>query len=52
MKAEDENQILTGQRSEITEHLIYSKLARSVKDPQNKSVLKCPSEDDRKHYDL
>lgn len=46
------DKILTAQRNEITEYLIYSKLAQSVKEPQNRSVLKRISEDELKHYDL
>jgi VIT1/CCC1 family predicted Fe2+/Mn2+ transporter len=44
--------ILTAQRNEITEHVIYSKLAQSIADPRNKTILKRISEDERKHYDL
>ncbi len=47
-----EDRILAAQKSEITEHLIYSKLARSVRDPQNQTVLRRISEHERKHYDL
>jgi VIT1/CCC1 family predicted Fe2+/Mn2+ transporter len=46
------DKILTAQRNEITEHVIYSKLAQSITDPRNKSILKRISEDERKHYDL
>jgi len=46
------DKILTAQRNEKTEHVIYSKLARSVTDPRNKSILKRISEDELKHYDL
>jgi VIT1/CCC1 family predicted Fe2+/Mn2+ transporter len=46
------DKILTAQRNEITEHVIYSKLAQSVVDPRNKSILQHISEDERKHYDL
>jgi VIT1/CCC1 family predicted Fe2+/Mn2+ transporter len=46
------DKILTAQRNEITEHMIYSKLAQSITDPRNKSILKRISEDERKHYDL
>jgi VIT1/CCC1 family predicted Fe2+/Mn2+ transporter len=47
-----EAKILTAQRNEITEHLIYSKLAESVKDPRNRNILKRISEDELNHYDL
>jgi VIT1/CCC1 family predicted Fe2+/Mn2+ transporter len=46
------DKILTAQRNEITEHVIYSKLAQSVTDHRNRSILKRISEDERKHYDL
>jgi VIT1/CCC1 family predicted Fe2+/Mn2+ transporter len=46
------DKILTAQRNEITEHVIYSKLAQSVTDPRNKSILKRISEDEQKHYDV
>jgi rubrerythrin len=46
------DKILTAQRNEITEHVIYSKLAQSVADARNKAVLQHISEDERKHYDL
>ena len=46
------DKILVAQRNEITEHVIYSKLAQSVADPRNKNILKRISEDERKHYDL
>ena len=46
------DKILTAQRNEITEHVIYSQLAQSATDPRNKSILKRISEDERKHYDL
>jgi rubrerythrin len=44
--------MLTAQRNEITEHVIYSKLAESIKDAQSRSILKRLSEDGRRHYDL
>lgn len=46
------DKIIIAQRNEITEHVIYSKLAQSVTDPRNKGILKRISEDERKHYDL
>jgi len=46
------DKILVAQRNEITEHVIYSKLAQSVADPQNKNILERISEDERRHYDL
>jgi VIT1/CCC1 family predicted Fe2+/Mn2+ transporter len=44
--------ILTSQKNEITEHIIYSKLSQSVKDKQNKEILKQISEDEKEHYEF
>jgi len=52
LNKEAEKAILTAQKSEITEHLIYGKLAQSVKDPKNKEVLKKISSDELKHYNF
>jgi len=45
-----ENTILKMQRDEITEHVVYDRLSRSVKDPHNSSVLKRISDDELEHY--
>jgi VIT1/CCC1 family predicted Fe2+/Mn2+ transporter len=42
--------ILGFQRSEITEHHIYGRLSRSIKDSSNKKILKTISEDELGHY--
>ncbi|MBN2453972.1 VIT1/CCC1 transporter family protein [Candidatus Woesearchaeota archaeon] len=42
--------ILEFQKSEITEHYIYDRLADSVKNPKNKAVLKKISADEKRHY--
>tara|TARA_Y100000310_G_C20687265_1_gene819884 strand:- start:793 stop:1668 length:876 start_codon:yes stop_codon:yes gene_type:complete len=42
--------ILNLQKNEITEHLIYSKLASKSKDKHNKEILKQMSADELKHY--
>ena len=52
LNREAEEAILAAQKSEITEHLIYGKLAQSVKDPKNKEVLKRISSDELKHYNF
>ncbi|MDD5126789.1 MAG: VIT1/CCC1 transporter family protein [Dehalococcoidales bacterium] len=46
------NEIKTAQRSEITEHIFYKKLARSVKDAHNKEILLRISQDELRHYNL
>ena len=42
--------IETYQRIEITEHNIYKRLARSVKDPENSKILDQIAEDELRHY--
>jgi VIT1/CCC1 family predicted Fe2+/Mn2+ transporter len=49
---ETKNTILTAQRSEITEHLIYDRLSRSIRDAHNKEILQHISSDELKHYDF
>ena len=44
--------ILTFQKNEITEHFIYRKLAQSVKDEQNKKVLRDISDEEFRHYQI
>jgi VIT1/CCC1 family predicted Fe2+/Mn2+ transporter len=44
--------ILTAQRSEITEHFIYEKLAQSIKDPHNSEILRRISGDELAHYNF
>lgn len=40
------------QKNEITEHLIYQKLARFVKHEKNRDVLLKISRDEKKHYEI
>jgi VIT1/CCC1 family predicted Fe2+/Mn2+ transporter len=47
-----EKVISDAQRNEITEHLIYERLSRSVKDPNNKEVLKRISDEELRHYNF
>ena len=49
---EVEKLIINAQRDEITEHFIYERLARSVKDPQNREVLNRISHDELRHYNF
>jgi VIT1/CCC1 family predicted Fe2+/Mn2+ transporter len=43
--------IETFQRIEITEHHIYKRLARSIKDAQNSEILEQIADDELRHYD-
>ena len=45
-------QLLVFQRNEITEHLIYTRLAKSIKAPQNQQVLEGIAKDELGHYHL
>jgi len=49
---EPEEIILVAQRNEITEHFIYERLARSVKESNNREVLKRISNDELRHYNF
>jgi VIT1/CCC1 family predicted Fe2+/Mn2+ transporter len=42
--------LLKAQRNEITEHLVYERLSRSVKDPHNRDILRRISADEKRHY--
>ena len=46
------SKILAMQRGEITEHFIYRRLAKSVKDPRNQDVLRRVAGDELRHHDL
>lgn len=44
--------LLRFQRNEITESIVYEKLAQIEKNPENKEVLLRISADERRHYDI
>lgn len=44
--------ILSAQKSEITEHLIYSRLSEKIRDKNNARVLKDIAEDELSHHDF
>ena len=52
LPSEVKSKILTMQKGEITEHFIYEKLAKSVKDPHNQNVLQRIAKDELGHHDL
>jgi VIT1/CCC1 family predicted Fe2+/Mn2+ transporter len=45
-------EVIRFQRSEITEHFIYNKLAKCTKDANNKRVLKQLAKEEKTHYDM
>ena len=46
------NKLLTSQKFEISEHLIYKKLSESIKGENNKKILSNISNDELKHYNI
>ncbi|MEM3690652.1 MAG: rubrerythrin family protein, partial [Candidatus Micrarchaeia archaeon] len=50
MEEEVKNRILFNQRNEITEHLIYKKLAELTKEGNNRRLLERISKDELRHY--
>jgi len=49
---ETRKRLLIAQRNELTEHIIYEKLAQSTKDSHNKDVLRSIARDELKHHDF
>jgi VIT1/CCC1 family predicted Fe2+/Mn2+ transporter len=47
---ETERIVLAAQRNEITEHFIYQKLAKSIRDPHNRDILTRIADDELQHY--
>lgn len=46
------NMILTAQRNEITEHHVYSNIARRIKDKKNRKIIERIAADEKKHHDF
>ena len=51
LESSDTAKVLKAQRSEITEHFIYKKLSRSIKNPHNRKILVQISQDEQNHYE-
>jgi VIT1/CCC1 family predicted Fe2+/Mn2+ transporter len=49
---ETRKQVLSFQKSEITEHIIYKKLSERIKDPENSRVLGEISSEELEHYNF
>lgn len=52
LSGETRKTISAAQKNEITEHLIYAKLSQSVKNADNKKILKHISDDEMRHYNF
>jgi VIT1/CCC1 family predicted Fe2+/Mn2+ transporter len=48
---ETRERLRTFQRNEITEYHIYRRLARTLRDPDNRRVLESIADDERRHYE-
>ena len=48
----DKKRLLKFQKNEITEHLVYKKLASITKDKKNKKILEHISKDELRHYNF
>jgi len=51
ISADVRQKLLAFQRSEITEHRIYRKLAGTIKSPENRQVLEHIADDELRHYE-
>ena len=45
-------QIIKAQRNEVTEYHIYKRLARKIKNPNNKQILNSIADDELRHYKI
>jgi VIT1/CCC1 family predicted Fe2+/Mn2+ transporter len=52
LRARENQRLLKAQRNEITEHFIYAKLAKSVKNRHNSEILRRISDDELDHYNF
>jgi VIT1/CCC1 family predicted Fe2+/Mn2+ transporter len=52
MSPEDRAALVEAQTHELTESIIYSRLARALKDPHNSEILEQIAADERRHHDL
>lgn len=52
LPSEVKSKLLAMQKGEITEHFIYERLAKSVKNPHNQDVLRRVAKDELRHHDL
>ncbi len=50
LSPETRKQLINAQRNEITEYIIYSRLAKHLKETENAAVLQKIAEDELKHY--
>jgi VIT1/CCC1 family predicted Fe2+/Mn2+ transporter len=46
------NELLKAQRAEITEHHVYHRIAKTLKDEDNRQIVEEIAEDERRHFEI
>lgn len=52
LSPETRKQLIISQRTEITEHFVYKRLAETIKDEENAKVLSKIADDELRHYNI
>lgn len=52
IKPEIKEQLLIAQKTEITEYLVYTKIAKRVKDENNRRIVEEIGKDEKRHYEI
>ncbi|MDY6872813.1 MAG: VIT1/CCC1 transporter family protein [Chloroflexota bacterium] len=52
IKPEIKKQLMIAQKTEITEHLVYKKIAKRIKDENNRQIVEEIGNDEKRHYDI
>ncbi|MCB2214367.1 VIT1/CCC1 transporter family protein [bacterium] len=52
IKPEIKKQLLIAQKTEITEYLVYQKIAKRIKDEDNRRIIEKIGDDEKRHYDI
>jgi VIT1/CCC1 family predicted Fe2+/Mn2+ transporter len=52
IKPEIREQLLIAQKTEITEYLVYTKIAKRIKDENNRRIVEEIGKDEKRHYEI
>lgn len=52
ISSEIREQLLQAQKTEITEHLVYAKIAKNIKDKNNREIVERIGADEKRHYEI
>jgi VIT1/CCC1 family predicted Fe2+/Mn2+ transporter len=52
ISSEIREQLLQAQKTEITEHLVYTKIAKNIKDENNREIVEQIGADEKRHYEI